>query len=185
MLKSKLKPYIIKSEKKIKKKKVPGATLKVRVLLLLISLGIVILDQITKLTVRNYMRLFDAQYVTDYWNWTLAYNQGAAFSFLAHEGGWQRIFFGILASFVSIALVFYILNRKYSNLIGVAVSFILGGAVGNLIDRVVFGKVTDFIDWHYIDYHWPAFNVADSFITVGVTLLVIDSIFMHRKAKKG
>lgn len=160
-------------------KKIPGLSLRFRISLLLISFAIVALDQITKAFMRKNMVLFMQKYVNEYWNWTLAYNQGAAFSLFAKEGGWQRIFFGVLASVVSIALVFYILNRKYSKLVGVAISFILGGAVGNLVDRVIFGKVTDFIDWHYINYHWPAFNIADSFISIGVTLLIIDSLFIR------
>ncbi|MBP9741789.1 MAG: lipoprotein signal peptidase [Burkholderiales bacterium] len=160
-------------------KKIPGLSVKSRVGLLLISLGIVALDQITKAIVRKNMVLFMQKYVNEYWNWILAYNQGAAFSLFAKEDGWQRVFFGVLASVVSIALVFYILNRKYSRLVGVAISFILGGAVGNLVDRVIFGKVTDFIDWHYMNHHWPAFNIADSFITVGVTLLIIDSLLVR------
>ena len=115
-----------------------------------------------------------------FWNWTLAYNQGAAFSLFADQGGWQRIFFGVVALVVSIGIVYYILNRKFTGLTGVAISFILGGAVGNLVDRIMFGKVTDFIDWHYSVHHWPAFNVADSFITVGVTLLIIEGVFFSK-----
>ena len=159
---------------------VPGLSLKSRVGLLVMSLGIILLDQVSKLIVRNNMDLFAQKYVAPFWNWTLAYNQGAAFSLFANEGGWQRIFFGVVALVVSIGIVFYILNRKYTGLTGVAISFILGGAVGNLVDRIMFGKVTDFIDWHYGVHHWPAFNVADSFITVGVTLLIMEGLFFSK-----
>ena len=159
---------------------VPGLSLKIRVGLLVMSLGIILLDQVSKLIVRNNMDLFAQKYVAPFWNWTLAYNQGAAFSLFANEGGWQRIFFGVVALVVSIGIVFYILNRKYTGLTGVAISFILGGAVGNLVDRIMFGKVTDFIDWHYGVHHWPAFNVADSFITVGVTLLIMEGLFFSK-----
>lgn len=165
----------------MKTKEIPGLTLKARVGLLIMAFGIIIFDQVTKLVVRNNMQLFTPKEVTSFWNWTLAYNQGAAFSLFADEGGWQRIFFGVLASAVAIALVFYILNKKYTKIVGVAVSFILGGAVGNLIDRIMFGKVTDFIDWHYSIHHWPAFNIADSFICVGGALLVIDGLFFSKK----
>ena len=99
---------------------------------------------------------------------------------MADQGGWQKLFFGIVAFIVSIGLVYYILNRVYSGLTGLALSFILGGALGNLVDRIVHGKVTDFIDWFYGAHHWPAFNMADSFITIGVTLLIIESIFFAR-----
>ena len=154
--------------------------LKYRLLLLFISLIIVVADQITKLIARESMDLFAQKTVNSFWNWTLAYNQGAAFSLFANEGGWQRIFFGVLAFVVSVALVFYILNRNYSYFVGFAVSFILGGAIGNLVDRIIFGKVTDFIDWHYLNYHWPSFNIADSFIVVGITFLIIDSMFCSK-----
>ena len=163
------------------KKNIPGLSIKARFGLLFIALIIVFLDQISKYVARNNLELFAQKYVMQFWNWTLAYNTGAAFSFLANQGGWQRIFFGVIAAFVAIAMVFYILNRKFSVTTGFAVSFILGGAIGNLIDRVVFGDVTDFIDWHYGLHHWPAFNVADSFITTGVVLLIIESIFFSKK----
>ena len=163
------------------KKNIPGLSIKARFGLLFIALIIVFLDQISKYVARNNLELFAQKYVMQFWNWTLAYNTGAAFSFLANQGGWQRIFFGVIAAVVAIAMVFYILNRKFSVTTGFAVSFILGGAIGNLIDRVVFGDVTDFIDWHYGLLHWPAFNVADSFITTGVVLLIIESIFFSKK----
>ena len=149
--------------------------------LLLMSLLIVILDQITKMIARNNLQLFEQKHFLTFWNWTLAYNQGAAFSLFADQGGWQRIFFGVLAVGVSVGLVFYILNKVYSKITGVAICFILGGAIGNLVDRIMFGQVTDFIDWYYSAHHWPAFNVADSFITVGVTLMIIESIFFSNK----
>ena len=114
----------------------------------------------------------------------MAYNTGAAFSLFADQGGWQKVFFGVVATVLAVAMVFFILNRKYSVTTGVSVSFILGGAVGNLVDRVIFGHVTDFIDLHYGIHHWPAFNVADSFITIGVTILVIESMFFGQKTNK-
>lgn len=158
-----------------------GLAWSTRFALLLMSLLIVILDQITKMIARNNLQLFQQKHVLPFWNWTLAYNQGAAFSLFADQGGWQRIFFGVLAVGVSVGLVFYILNKVYSKITGVAICFILGGAIGNLVDRIMFGQVTDFIDWYYSTHHWPAFNVADSFITVGVTLMIIESIFFSNK----
>ncbi len=162
-------------------KSIPGISLKARFGLLVMALAIILVDQITKLIARDNIELFTQKYVAPFWNWTLAYNTGAAFSLFANQGGWQRIFFGLIASVVAIGLVFFILNRKFSVLTGIAISFILGGAVGNLVDRVMVGHVTDFIDWHYGIHHWPAFNVADSFITVGVALLIIESLFFNKK----
>ncbi|MCC2645103.1 MAG: signal peptidase [Burkholderiales bacterium] len=141
---------------------------------------IAILDQITKYYARHNIMLHETKRVMQFWNWTLNYNQGAAFSFLADQGEWPKIFFGVIALIVSMSLVYYLLNKMYSGLSGLALSFILGGAMGNLVDRIVAGKVTDFIQWHYETHYWPAFNVADSFITVGVTLLIIESIFFAR-----
>lgn len=156
-----------------------------RFLLLAVSLIIAIADQISKYYVRGHMHMFEVKPVMPFWNWTLVYNQGAAFSFLSDQGGWQKLFFGIIALGVSIGLVYYILNRIYSGLTGLALSFILGGALGNLVDRIVHGRVTDFVQWYYETHYWPAFNLADSFITVGVTLLVIESIFFTKaKGKK-
>ncbi len=154
---------------------------KSRYLLLLMSLIIIILDQITKYIVRHNLHLYDQKKVFDFWNWTLAFNKGAAFSLFAEQGGWQRIFFGVLAVCVSVGLVYYILNKLYTFTVGIAVSFILGGALGNLVDRILFGQVTDFIDWHIKTHHWPAFNVADAFITVGVALILIEQVFFTKK----
>lgn len=149
--------------------------------LLGISCIIMILDQVSKYIVRNNLTLYEIKPFMPFWNWTLAFNEGAAFSFLANQGGWQKIFFGAVSLIVSIALIYYILKKVYTGISGLALSFILGGAVGNMIDRIYAGKVTDFIDWYYGDYHWPAFNLADSFICIGVTLLIIEMIFFSKQ----
>lgn len=148
-----------------------------RCIFLVVAVIIMMLDQITKYAARDNLEFGQSQYVMRFWNWSLNYNQGAAFSFLANEANWSKIVFAVVAIVVAVGLIYYILNRCYTFMAGLALSFILGGAVGNLIDRIIFGKVTDFIDWHYGIHHWPTFNVADSFITVGVTLLIIGSIF--------
>ncbi len=145
------------------------------------SFIIIILDQITKEVARHNLMLYQVKPFVQYWSWTLAYNKGAAFSFLADQSGWQKLFFGLVALIVSICLVYYILNRSYSRLSGIALSFILGGALGNLIDRILYGEVTDFVLWYYRSHSWPAFNVADSFITVGITLLIIENVFFGKK----
>lgn len=145
--------------------------------LLGISLLIALIDQATKFYVRNHLVVFQVKPFIKFWNWTLAYNQGAAFSLMATQGCGPQLFFGFIALVVSVGLVYFLLNYAYSPLAGTALSFVLGGAVGNLIDRILHGRVTDFIDWYYNTHHWPAFNVADSFITIGVTLLIIENIF--------
>lgn len=151
-----------------------------RCMFLVISLIIIGLDQLSKYIARDNLVFAEAKVLVAHWNWSLNYNQGAAFSFLANEASWSKIFFGVIAVAVSIGLIYYVLYRSYSYLVGISLSFILGGAVGNLVDRIIFGRVTDFIDWYYGSYHWPTFNVADSFISVGVTLLIIDSIFCKK-----
>lgn len=148
-----------------------------RYLLLLTSLCLIIIDHITKFVVKYYLHFGEVKTViAHYWNWTLVYNKGAAFSFLDNDSSWPRVFFGVVAFVVSVWLVHYILNKTYSIVTGIALSFILGGAIGNLIDRIAFGKVTDFIQWHYNNYYWPAFNVADSCIFIGVALLIVEGL---------
>lgn len=151
-----------------------------RFLFLACAFIITILDQITKYFARHHIELFEVKRVMPFWNWTLVYNQGAAFNFLANQGEWAKLFFGLIALIVSMSLVYFILNKVYSGLTGLAISFILGGALGNLVDRIADGRVTDFIQWHYKTHYWPSFNLADSFITVGVTILIIESIFIAR-----
>lgn len=156
---------------------------KTRYLLLIIALFIIILDQITKSVVRINFNLYEVKpFIDGFWNWVLVYNKGAAFSLLANEkGSWAKIMFGIIAFIVSIWILNYLLNKSYSVISGIGLSFILGGALGNLIDRIIQGQVTDFIDWYYKNYHWPAFNVADSFISIGVVLLIIDGLFFAKE----
>ena len=156
-------------------------TKKSRFGLLGLSIIVIVLDQLTKQLVLKSLSLYQVKPFLPFWNWTLAFNEGAAFSFLANQSGWQKVFFALVALVVSIGLIYFILTKAYNALAGVAFSFILGGALGNLIDRIRAGKVTDFIDWYIGNHHWPAFNVADSFITIGVTLLIIDSIFFSKK----
>lgn len=116
-------------------------------------------------------------------NWTLKYNPGAAFSFLASQGGWQKFLFGGLALAVSAFLIWYlrVIPRK-ARLLSVALAFILSGAVGNLIDRILHGHVIDFIHVHYANvWHYPVFNIADCGIVIGVVFMVIDMLFLENK----
>ena len=122
--------------------------------------------------------------VLDQWTkWiALLHNYGAAFSFLSDAGGWQRYFFTSLAGIVSIVFVFWLMRMpKTLKVLPLAIALILGGAVGNLIDRVLLGYVVDFIHVYYNNSHFPAFNIADSAITLGTILLLIDSFFLEKK----
>ena len=156
-----------------------------RYLLIILSLIIIGVDQFTKYIVRSNFKLYETKVViNNFWNWTLAYNKGAAFSFLADsEGAWPKIFFGVIAFIVAIWIINYILRKNYSIITGLSLAFILGGAVGNLIDRILRGEVTDFIQWYYANYYWPAFNLADSFICVGVVLMILEGILFAKASK--
>ncbi|OED39211.1 signal peptidase II [Chromatiales bacterium (ex Bugula neritina AB1)] len=143
---------------------------------LFIVLVIIAIDQITKWIANTSLELHEQNPVMPFFNWTLMYNYGAAFSFLSNAGGWQRWFFTIVATIISIVLVVWIYRLKHNEKwLGVALSLILGGAIGNLIDRVIFGYVIDFIQWYYERFYWPAFNIADASICVGTVILLATS----------
>jgi signal peptidase II len=132
-------------------------------------------DFATKELVRSRMVEGESLHLAPFFNLVSARNSGAAFSFLADAGGWQRWFFVILAFMVS-AVVAWMLSAKRDRLEAFAYAMILGGAIGNAIDRLVFGSVTDFLDFHLVGWHWPAFNVADIAICVGAACLVASSV---------
>jgi signal peptidase II len=128
----------------------------------------------------------ETRYVTPFFNWVLVYNPGAAFSFLANAGGWQREFFIVVTLVITSGLLWLLKSNEYNRLLGGAISLIIGGALGNLFDRVVHGHVIDFIQLHVAGYYWPAFNVADSAICIGAGLLVWDAIRQpNGKQKEG
>lgn len=136
---------------------------------------VVVLDQITKYIADSKLDLRVPGEVFPGLNMTLYYNKGAAFSFLSNAGGWQRWFFMAISIAVSLALVYWLRDLdKNRKALAWGLALILGGAVGNLIDRSLFGHVIDFIDVYYENWHWPAFNIADSAISVGASLLIID-----------
>jgi signal peptidase II len=141
-----------------------------------LSVVVILIDQVTKHMVDSTMRLYQTIELAPYFQLTYMRNQGAAFSFLSTAGGWQRWFFIALATLSSIVIGYWLkkLNRSQS-FEAFAWAMVLGGALGNLIDRIIYGYVIDFLDVYYGDWHWPAFNVADSAITLGVTMLLIDS----------
>ena len=139
--------------------------------------GVVIaLDQLSKWVVLNTLSLGDTRYVAPFWNWVLTFNPGAAFSFLADQPGWQRWFFTVLAIGVSAWLALEIRRNASQRLLSLSMALIMGGALGNVVDRVRFGAVVDFIQWHAAGYYWPAFNIADSAICIGAALLVIGQL---------
>ena len=135
---------------------------------------IIILDQISKWIVLATLRPGDSIYVAPFFNWVLTFNAGAAFSFLSDAGGWQRWFFTVLALGVSVWIVSMLRQHTGEFRLSLALTLILGGALGNVIDRIRFGAVVDFVQWHAAGYYWPAFNVADSAITIGAVLMVWD-----------
>jgi len=140
------------------------------------SAGVVGLDQLTKWLVQQALTLGQSIRVLPVFNLVLVYNPGAAFSFLSTAAGWQRELFVCIA-LAACALILYLLRRHaHDYLFCFALSFILGGAVGNVIDRLLLGAVVDFLDVHAAGYHWPAFNLADSAITCGAALLIWDSL---------
>jgi len=147
-----------------------------------LSVVVVVLDQATKYLASNELRFAVPVPVLPSFNFTLLHNTGAAFSFLSDASGWQRWFFVGTALAVSLVIVVWLWRMgKHEVWIGAALSLILGGAVGNVIDRINFGYVIDFVDLYYGQWHWPAFNVADSAITVGATILVIDGLLGLRR----
>jgi len=140
-----------------------------------LSALIIVLDQASKWVMSSWLSLYETVAVIPFFNLTMAHNTGAAFSFLSQAGGWQRWFFVGLALAVSLGLLIWLKKIAKTNLEAMSVSLILGGAIGNVIDRVYFGYVIDFLDVYYGSYHWPAFNIADSAIVIGAIILVIDS----------
>jgi signal peptidase II len=141
-----------------------------------LSALVIVLDQLTKWLMSSWLELYDTVAVVPYFNLTLAHNYGAAFSFLASAGGWQRWFFTLLAIVVSVVLTIWMKRLKANaRLEAISLALILGGAIGNVIDRVLHGYVIDFLDVYVGTYHWPAFNIADSAICVGAVLLIFDS----------
>lgn len=149
-----------------------------------LALVVVVLDQITKHMAQAFLELYEQHTVTSFFYLTLRYNEGAAFSFLHGAGGWQRWFFAVIASVVSVVLTVWIarIHRQPGKMLEtLALSLILGGAIGNLYDRIVLGHVVDFIVWHYQEREWPAFNIADAGICVGAALLFVDMFKGQKK----
>lgn len=150
-----------------------------------LAIIVVIVDQLTKYIASNSLIMFQPVAVMPMFNWTLMHNTGAAFSFLADAGGWQRWFFAFVALAVSILIILWLKRlEQHEKWQAMALALILGGAIGNVIDRIWLGYVVDFIDIYYKTSHWPAFNIADSAISIGVAILIIESIREYREEKK-
>lgn len=150
-----------------------------------LSLLVLVIDQASKFYFEGKLEMFQQiVIIPDYFSWTLAYNTGAAFSFLADSGGWQRWLFTLIAVVVSVVLVVWLKRLgRGDTWLAIALALVLGGAVGNLFDRVVLGHVVDFILVHWQDrWRFPAFNLADSAITVGAIMLALD---MFKSKKSG
>jgi len=140
---------------------------------LALAAGVMLLDQVSKAWVLGSLRLMESLAVTAFFNLVLVFNPGASFSFLADAGGWQKWFFVVLALAISVWLAVMIRRHAAERLLPAALALILGGALGNVIDRLRFDAVVDFLDFHAAGHHWPAFNVADSAISVGVALMLL------------
>lgn len=146
------------------------------------SLLVVVLDQATKYWVQVVLVPYERLPLLPFFNLTLVFNKGAAFSFLSDAGGWQRYFFIVLACTVALGLALWLMRTSpRERLLAFGLALIIGGALGNLIDRIALGEVVDFLDFHWAGWHWPAFNVADSAITVGVVALLWDSLINSRR----
>jgi signal peptidase II len=147
-----------------------------------LSLVVIVLDQASKQFAESVLTLYQSVEVLPFFDFTLLYNKGAAFSFLSDQGGWQRWFFIVLAIVVCVVLVGWLWRlKREEQWVAVALSLIIGGAIGNVIDRILFGQVIDFLHFHYQQHYFPAFNVADSAITLGVIIMLYDALILAKK----
>mgnify|MGYP000367247779 CR=1 FL=1 len=143
---------------------------------LAIAIIVLLLDQLSKWSALSNLQMGVPEPVMPFLNWLLLFNPGAAFSFLAQGSGWQRWFFTIIGIVAAVVIIWLLQKNTHDRPFCIALSLILGGAIGNVLDRLLYGAVVDFIDVHYSGWHWPAFNIADSAISIGATLIVINEI---------
>jgi len=141
-----------------------------------VALIVILFDQLSKIAISKVFAYGESVAITPFFNLVLVYNRGAAFSFLAAAGGWQRWAFTGLGVVAALVICYLLKRHGTQRLFCTALSLILGGALGNVIDRLVYGHVIDFLDFHVRNWHWPAFNLADSAITIGAALLVFDEL---------
>ena len=147
-----------------------------------LSALVIVLDQISKLGISSHFVYGESLHVTGIFNLVLAHNKGAAFSMLNDAGGWQRWMFSIIAVVAAVWITWLLRRHPQQKLFCFALALILGGALGNLIDRISYGYVVDFLDFYWGNHHFPAFNIADSAITCGAALLLLDS-FINKPEK--
>jgi len=149
-----------------------------------IALIVLVLDLASKYWVESALEFGQSIPLTSFFNLVLTYNPGAAFSFLSEESGWQRWFLSGIAGSAALLLIYLLNKYKQEQLFCTSLSLILGGALGNLYDRVTLGHVVDFLDFYIGNYHWPAFNIADSAIFIGAALMIYES-FRHKEDPQG
>lgn len=149
-----------------------------------LAAAIVVADRASKWVVLDVFHLGERVEITGFFNLVLVFNRGAAFSFLADASGWQTAFFATIAIVAALIVSVLILRSPERRLLCTGLALILGGALGNLIDRLLYGHVVDFVDLHAFGWHWPAFNLADSGITVGAGLVILEG-FLHRDDGRG
>lgn len=148
-----------------------------------LALVVVLIDQVTKITMTKLFAYGAGRVITPFFNLVLTYNTGAAFSFLAASGGWQRWFFTALAIAAALLIVYMLRTHGNQTLFCFALAMILGGAIGNVIDRAAYGHVIDFLDFHLGGWHFATFNLADSAITLGAILLILDELRRVRTSR--
>ena len=148
-----------------------------------LALIIVLADQFTKVLILGYYKLGDSTYVTSFFNIVRAHNTGAAFSFLAGASGWQRWFFTGIGIVATLFILWMLRSHAHQKLFAFALACILGGAVGNVVDRLLHGYVVDFLQFHWGGWYFPAFNLADSAITAGAIGLILDEVLRVRRAR--
>jgi signal peptidase II len=148
-----------------------------------LALILLIADQFTKVLILGFYQLGDASPVTGFFNIVRVHNSGAAFSFLSSASGWQRWFFTAIGVGAAVFIIYMLRSHPGQKLFSFALACILGGAVGNVIDRLLYGYVVDFLDFHYAGTHFPAFNIADSAISVGAACLILDELLRVRRAR--
>jgi signal peptidase II len=145
---------------------------------------VILLDYASKIAVLAFLAAGESRALTPFFNLVLVFNKGAAFSFLAGAQGWQTPFFAAIAVLASGIIGILIVRKPEKKLFNFGLALILGGALGNLLDRIVYGHVVDFLDFHALGWHWPAFNVADSAITVGAATLILESFLQREEGRR-
>ena len=150
---------------------------------LAVALVVIGADQASKFVVEKTLSFGDVRPVTDFFNLVLTYNKGAAFSFLATASGWQHGFLVAVGVGASLFILYLLARHGTQKLFALALALILGGAIGNVVDRLIHGHVIDFLDFHWRGWHWPAFNIADSAIVCGAGLLILDELLRVRKSR--